>query len=317
MAFQKNLFRYRPGSEQAIEARTTQKRTKPVPCDPRSIEPGVRRSLADKAMGNLAGVWLLIPELLRLGARDLVCGRTGQSPGSVGRFQGALGEIRRASGHFRGRLLAVDPHRVRGSSKRPLRRHRHDARGRPTKTAPTFFVRDVDTGQPIRFTTGTSARTAAVAAEGLLTLAGEILDPRPGQAPVLADWEHFTAELLDRVKTGTSFDLLVPMPDRPRLRAKLRAVPPGAPQPRWAGYATAKRPSIPQDSQAGPFYRYIQRQGERPEDYRFNASLSTRDGDEVAELTREFPKRRHVEEFFDAPQAPGWNRAGTCNLNIR
>ena len=184
MAFKKKLYRYRPGSEQAIEVRTTQKRTKPVPCDPRSIEHGVRQFLADKVMGNLAGVWLLVPELLRLGAWDLVCGWTGQSPQSVGprlalqliheaalcrtglrhrrtlnqrifelanglpflasdiaihellgarsvadslRFQVALGKIRRASSHFRGRLLAIDPHRVRSFTKRHMRLHRDDA----------------------------------------------------------------------------------------------------------------------------------------------------------------------------------------------
>ena len=57
-------------------------RTKPVPCDPQSIEYGVRQFLADKAMGNLAGIWLFVPELLRLGAWDLVCGWTGQQPGA-------------------------------------------------------------------------------------------------------------------------------------------------------------------------------------------------------------------------------------------
>ena len=31
----------------------------------------------------------------------------------------------------------------------------------------------------------------------------------------------------------------------------------------------------------------------------------------------EYPKRWHVEEFFNAHQALGWNRAGTQNLNIR
>ena len=33
----------------------------------------MRQFLADKAMGNLAGIWLLLPELLRLGAWDLLC----------------------------------------------------------------------------------------------------------------------------------------------------------------------------------------------------------------------------------------------------
>ena len=129
-------------------------------------------------MGNLVGIWLLIPELLRLGVWDLVCGWTDQSPLRVGprlalqliheaalcrtglrhrrtliqrifelanglpflasdmaihellgartvadslRLQAALGKVRRASGHFRGRLLAIDPHRVRSFSKRHMR----------------------------------------------------------------------------------------------------------------------------------------------------------------------------------------------------
>jgi Transposase DDE domain len=334
----------------------------------------VRQVLADKAMGNLAGLWLLVPEWLRLGAWDLVCGWTERPPERVEprlalqliheaalcrtglrsrralnqrifevvnglpflatdsaihdllgartvadslRLQVALGKVRRASGHFRSRLLAIDPHRIRSYTKRHMRFHRQDSRERPRKVAQTFFLLDVETHQPICFTMGTSARTAAAAAVELLETAAEILDPEPGGALVLADAEHFTTELLDRVKTETAFDLLVPMKDRPELRAKLGALPPGAFRPRWAGYATLKQPYTPQGSRAGPFYQYVQRQGERPEDYRFNAFLSTRDGDEVEELADGFPKRWHVEEFFNANQALGWNRAGTCNLNIR
>ena len=148
-------------------------------------------------------------------------------------------------------------------------------------------------------------------------MAADILDTQPGQTLVLADAEHFTVELLDRVKTQTNFDLLVPMPDQPSLRKKLRELPPETFQPRWAGYATAKLPYTPKNSQAGPFYQYAQREGERPEDYHFKAFLATKDGDEVEELTGDFPKRWHVEEFFNAHQALGWDRAGTCNLNIR
>lgn len=353
---------------------TKRNRTKPIPCDPRSIEYGVRQFLADKVVGNLAGIWLLVPELLRLGAWDLVCGWTGQRPERVGPrlalqliheaalcrtglrhrrtlnqrifelanglpflasdmavhellgartvaesldLQVALGKIRRASGHFQGRLLAIDPHRVRSYTKRHMRPHRKDARERAVKTAQTFFALDVDTGQPVCFTTGTSARTAASAAEELLKLAGEILNPEAGASLVLADTEHFSVELMDRVKTGTRFDLLVPMHNRPALLARLAALPPGLFRPRWAGYATAKLEYTPRDSQAGPFYQYVQRQGERPEEYRFNAFLATRDGDEVEQLAGDFPKRWHVEEFFNAHQALGWDRAGTCNLNIR
>ena len=94
MAFKKKLHRYRPGSEPAIEVRTIRKRTKPVPCDPRSIEHGVRQFLADKVMGNLAGMWLLVPELLRLGAWDLVCGWTGQGPAACRTTPGAATDPR-------------------------------------------------------------------------------------------------------------------------------------------------------------------------------------------------------------------------------
>jgi hypothetical protein len=334
----------------------------------------VRQFLADKVAGNLAGLWLLVPELLRLGAWDLVCGWTTKRPECVEprlalqlinetalcitglrlrrglnqqifelvsglpflasdmaihellgartvadsqRLQVALGKVRRASGHFRGRTLAIDPHRVRSFSKRHMRLHRPDEAIRPIKTAQTFFVLDVDTHQPVCFTMGTSARTASSAAEELLRLATDILDTQPGQTLVLADAEHFTVELLDKVKSQTNFDLLVPMPDQPSRRKQLQELPPETFQPRWAGYATAKLPYTPRNSQAGPFQQYVQRQGERPDEYHFKAFLSTTDRDEVETLTEEFPKRWHVEEFFNAHQALGWDRAGTCNLNIR
>jgi len=37
----------------------------------------------------------------------------------------------------------------------------------------------------------------------------------------------------------------------------------------------------------------------------------------VEALTEAFPDRWHVEEFFNAWQALGWQKAGTLNLNIR
>jgi Transposase DDE domain len=357
-----------------VEAQTTKTRTTLVPCDPQSLERGVRQLLADKVMGNLAGIWLLIPELLRLGAWDLVCSWTTCRPDRVEprlalqlvheaalcstglrhrrtmnqqifelanglpllasdcavhellgartvvdsqRLQVALGKIRRASGQFPARLLAIDPHRVRSFSKRHMRRHRDDPAERPTNVAQTFFVLDADTHQPVCFTTATSARTATRAAVELLELAARILDTQPGQTLVVADAEHFTVELLDTVKDQTHFDLLVPMSDQPALRKKLAALPPETFRRRWAGYATAKMAYTPKDSRAGPFCQYVQRLGERPEEYRFKAFLSTRDGDEVEGLTQDYPQRWHVEEFFNAHQALGWNRAGTCNLNIR
>ena len=228
----------------------------------------MRQLLADKISGNMVGLWLLIPEHLRLGTWDLLCGWSGQ-PGerveprlalqlvheaalcSTGlrqqrslsqrgfelanglpfvasdvaihnllaehtvaesrRLQIALGQIRRTSGDFAGKLLAIDPHRTRSYSKRQMRRFRDDQKTRPFKVAPTFFALDADTHQPVCFTIATSAQTATIAAIDLLEQAAEILASPPGKTLVLADIEHLTVELFQHVQLHTPFDLLVPM----------------------------------------------------------------------------------------------------------
>ena len=67
----------------------------------------------------------------------------------------------------------------------------------------------------------------------------------------------------------------------------------------------------------GTYWQFVERCGERPEEWFYRGFLSTTDRDEVDALTLDFPKRWHVEEFFNANQALGWKRAGTMNLNIR
>jgi hypothetical protein len=379
LGFKKKLYQCRPKGELKIQTQRTRRRTRADPCDPASLERGVRQFLANKVSGNLMGLWLLVPEHLRLGTWDLLRGWSAQDAGRVEprlalqliheaalcitgarqqrvlsqrgfelanglpfvasdvaihdllsghtvaeaqRLQTALGRIRRASGDYVGKLLAIDPHRVRSYSKRQMRRWRDDQKSRPYKVAPTFFVLDADTHQPLCFTTATSARTATSAASELLQLAAEILTPQPGAAVVLADGEHFSAELFEEVARHTPFDLLVPMPDGRSLQKQLRALAPEQFRRRWAGFATAKRsyqmaPHQARREAAAPLFQFVQRAGEKPEEYRFSAFLSTTDCDEVDALTRDYPKRWHIEEFFNAHQGLGWNRAGTMNLNIR
>ena len=334
----------------------------------------MRQLLADKVSGNLVGLWLLIPEHLRLGTWDLLCGWSGQlgahveprlalqliheaalcSSGLRGRrtlsqrgfelanglpfvasdpaihgllaghtvaeaqrLQVALGRIRRTSGDFSGQLLAIDPHRLHSYSKRQMRRFRTDQKSRPFKTAPTFFALDPDTHQPVCFTSATSAQTATVAAVELLGLAAEILTPPPGQMLVMADLEHLAAEFFQHVRTQTPFDLLVPMKDERTLQKQLRAIPAERFTPHWAGFATLAQPYRMAHRQMDDLVQFVQRTGEKPEEYHFKAFLSTTDREEADTLSRDYPKRWHVEEFFNAHQALGWKRAGTLNLNIR
>jgi hypothetical protein len=358
-----------------IQTQRTRRLVCAEPCDPASLERSVRQLLADKVSGNLVGLWLLVPEHLRLGTWDLLCGWSGESGEQVQprlalqlvheaalcssgglrhdrvlsqrgfelanglpfvasdtavhdllaehtvaqaqRLQVALGQIRRASGDYRGNLLAIDPHRTRSYSKRQMRRYRDDQKTRAYKVAPTFFALDADTHQPVCFTTATSACTATTAAIELLGLVAEILAPEPGKTLVLADIEHLTSELFQHVQSHTAFDLLVPMKNTRSLQKQLQAIPAEKFTRRWAGFATAKQPWQMASRDAGRLFQFVQRNGERPEEYRLGAFLSTSDREEVDTLTVEYPKRWHVEEFFNAHQALGWNRAGTQNLNIR
>jgi len=233
------------------------------------------------------------------------------------RLQLALGKLRRASGHFQGKLLAIDPHRVRSYSKRQMRRFRDNARSRPMKVSQTFFALDPDTHQPACFTTANSSCTATQAAIELLDLAAQILGPKPGETIVLADGEHFSAELIEHVHERTNFELLVPITNLPSVRRQMRSLPEESFTRRWAGFATAKLPYQLARSKAAPLYHLVQRTGERPEEYQFGSFLSTTDRDGVDILTLAYPKRWHVEEFFNAHQALGWDRAGTLNLHIR
>ena len=334
----------------------------------------MRQLLATKVSGNLLGLWLLIPEHLRLGTWDLVCGWARTPPEQVEprlalqlvhesalcvtgvrqqrtlsqrgfelahglpfvasdlamhqllnthsvaesqRLQVALGKLRRASGDFPGPLLAVDPHRIPSSSKRQMRRFRTDQRTKPYKVVQTFFALDPDSHQPVCLTIASSAKTVTTATKELLDLSAEILSPTPGERLILADLEHSTAELLDYVKAQTPFDLLVPQMNQPSIVKQFQQIPADQFQPRWAGFATLKRRYSLFRGKHGPYWQFVQRSGETPETYRFQAFLCTADRDEVDALTAEFPKRWHVEEFFNTDQALGWNRGGTLNLNIR
>ena len=157
----------------------------------------------------------------------------------------------------------------------------------------------------------------ATATPELLDLVAAILQPKEQQILVVADMEHFVAELLADVQGRPSFDLLVPLPNQKSFRQQYQAIPETQFTRRWAGFATTKLPARFTGRHEGTYWQFVERYGERSEDWGFRGFGCTRDRDEVAALTDEYPKRWHVEEFFNAHQALGWQRAGTMNLNIR
>ena len=232
-------------------------------------------------------------------------------------LQCALGLRRRALGDYAGKVLILDPHRFRSHSKRRMRKHRKEPTAKATKVVQTFFAFDGDTKQPVCFTIGTPSRTVAQATPELLKRAATVLGPQPGPTLALADAEHFSLELIQHIERHTDFDLLVPMILQPGQLQRLREMPPEQFTRRWAGYATMRTTYSSAKQKGYTLPLWVQRFGEPPAVCRYNAFLCTAERDELQALTDDYPKRWHVEEFFNREQALGWERAGTQNLNVR
>jgi hypothetical protein len=234
-------------------------------------------------------------------------------------LQVALGKLRRASGHFSGHLLALDPHRLVSYSQRDMVQRRPAASQPATKQAQTFFLLDAETGQPLCLANASSARGIPQATAELLKLAEQILPANPQERPlIVADVEHFAVELLDHFRQNSPFDLLVPLRQTDALQRHYQALPQSAFTRHWAGFAIAIEDFFPRRTHLPEACcRYIQRTGENPADYHFKGFCCTRARSQVPTLTADFPKRWHIEEFFRFDQDLGWKRAGTLNLHIR
>jgi hypothetical protein len=377
-AFKKKLFALNPEKPPPpLPTQRAGKRVRLQPADPQSLERQVRQILSDKVSGSLLGLWLLVPEHLRLGSWDLLRTWSGQladqalaprlalhlvheaalcraalrnerslshkgfelvnglpwlpTDGALHdlleahtvqqaqQLQIALGKLRHASGHFPSPVLALDPHRLVSYSKRDMIQRRPSAGEAATKQAQTFFLLDVQTRQPLCLVNASGARGLTDATTELLQLAQQILPPAQGERRlIVADVEHFVVGLFDHVRAYTPFDLLTPLRQTQALQAHYQALPQAAFIRHWAGLAIAtetfkiRRTTLPE-----PCYRYIQRSGERPQEYHFKGFGCTRARPEVPALTAAFPDRWHIEEFYRFDQSLGWKRAGTLNLHVR
>jgi hypothetical protein len=155
-------------------------------------------------------------------------------------------------------------------------------------------------------------------AEPLPTLA---VAAAPGPKPlVLADKEHYSQELFAAVRQQGAFDLLCGLPAHASCVKRCKQIPATDFTEHFPGYATATRPyrfKEHPDCADYLYYELVQRSGVKKKDFSFQSFLQTSRRCEVQTLTKDYPKRWHVEEFFKFNQALGWHRAGTLNLNVR
>lgn len=377
-AFKKKLYALDPKrARQEVLTQRTRKRVRVVSAEPRDLERDVRQLLADKVSGNQVGIWLLVPEHLRLGTWDLLCGWSGQPGASVAprmamhlvneaamclcslrnertlsqkgfelanglafvptdtaihellephsvaeaqTLQVGLGKLRRQAGHFPGRVLALDPHRMISQSKRQMRRHRFGIDQKPVKMAQGFFLLDCESTQPVCFTLASAAASAVEMTSSTLDLAAEILGPgRPSEPKplVLADKEHYSLELMVAARQAGNFDLLCAVPAFDRCVRRWQSVPQASFTEQWPGYATATSEFRFEHAPDIPFFEFVQRTGTKPANFHYQGFLCTAPLDELYSLAQGYPQRWTIESFFKSHQALGWKRAGTPNLNIR
>src|SRR4030042_1377376 len=140
----------------------------------------------------MVGIWLLVPEYLRLGTWDLLKAWTAMADERI-EPRLALQLINESALC----IIGIDPHRMKSSSKRQMVRRQKDRESGPEKVAQTFFALDAETKQPLCFTTASSARTTTQATPQLLTMSHSILKPNGYRPLVLADNEHYSAELFE------------------------------------------------------------------------------------------------------------------------
>ena len=368
MGFKKKLHQLNPDHNKPaeLEIQSTKRRKESIIINPQSNERAVREILAGKLSGTHLGVWLLIPELLRLGGWDLLIGTfggraldprialqlVGESAVCVNRIrrkgslcnqgfslaaglsvlasdhsvhqlldshsmadyeqlQATLLQLRRLAGHYHSRqVLAMDPHRMVSATRRrmPARKKKPDQPSQ--KMLQTFFCTDITSRQPLAFTMGSSGKSCTHATRHLLEL---LARGGVGPALLLADKEHFTKELAAIIATCPTLDILMAAPAIKKITQQFTRLDY---TPLWAGYALGE--TVYQFDGNGPTLRLlVQREGEIPCSYTYKAFLTTSELPGTDLLTKLYPKRWGIEEFFNFEGDMGWNRASTFNLNIR
>jgi hypothetical protein len=323
--------------------------------------------LAQKVSGTSAGLWLLVPEMLRLGLWDILKAWTGKEDTALEpkialqmvnesalctnrvRKQNSLGHQgfqlvngmgrlvtdqqahllmdhhsveqtrqmlvnlglqRQLCGHYQGDLIAIDPHRIISSSKRVMAKKKKVPDAPSKKMVQTFFAVSALTGQPIMATMASTGMPTSRSTLPLLDSVGNIIKT---DSLLMADKEHFTYDLFKKTQQKATLDLLAPALNTKRVQGLIKDL---RYRPLWAGFALAET-IFNFDGHSERFRLIAQRTGERKDDFKYSAFITTSDKSAKTLVCKDYDRRWSVEEFFRFENAMGLNRAATLNLNIR
>lgn len=224
-------------------------------------------------------------------------------------LQESLAVIRANNGHYKGDLIAIDPHRIISTSQRIMPKKKKQPGEPSRKMLQTFFALDTQTGQPIGCGIGSPGVNTTRATIELLNMA-ELVNKN---ALILADKEHFTEYLIRSIEQNSDFEFLVPAISTEKIRKVERSQ---TYQRKWAGYAVAE--TMFNFAGHKEKYRLIsQREGETEKDYVYKSFLTLSNKPATELLSDMYRERWSIEDFFNFDGAMGFNRASTFNLNIR
>lgn len=225
-------------------------------------------------------------------------------------LQEALAIIRSNNGHYKGGIIAIDPHRIISTSKRVMPKKKKQPKEPSKKMLQTFFALDTETGQPIGCGIGTPGVNTTKATIDLLNM---INRTNEAKVLVLADKEHFTERLVGDIGHKNQFELLVPVITSQRIKKIELSL---SYKNQWAGYAIAE--TMFNFARKKEKYRLlVQREGEVETQYKYKSFITLSDKPAITLLSETYDKRWGIEDFFNFDGAMGFDRASTFNLNIR
>ena len=224
-------------------------------------------------------------------------------------LQETLAVIRSNNGHYKGNLIAIDPHRIVSTSQRIMPKKKKQPEEPARKMLQTFFALDTQTGQPIGCGIGSPGANTTKATIDLLNMVNMVSK----NALILADKEHFTEYLIRSIDQNSDFEFLVPAISTERIQKIERSQ---TYQRKWAGYAIAET-MFNFDGHKEKYRLISQREGEITRNYVYKSFLTLSGKPATVLLSEMYQERWSIEDFFNFDGAMGFDRASTFNLNIR
>ena len=224
-------------------------------------------------------------------------------------LQETLAVIRSNNGHYKGNLIAIDPHRIVSTSQRIMPKKKKQPEEPARKMLQTFFALDTQTGQPIGCGIGSPGANTTEATIDLLNMVNMVSK----NALILADKEHFTEYLIRSIDQNSDFEFLVPAISTERIQKIERSQ---TYQRKWAGYAIAET-MFNFDGHKEKYRLISQREGEITRNYVYKSFLTLSGKPATVLLSEMYQERWSIEDFFNFDGAMGFDRASTFNLNIR